>query len=183
MAKKVMVLNGSPRRKGNTSMLVDAFSRGARETGCEVEEFFLEKMDIKACKGCFGGDYERECPCVQRDDMMGVYEAFRSADVLVLASPLYWWTISGQLKVAVDRLFAAVENPRGELAVPQMECALLMAAEGDGFEESVFWYEHLMERVGWTDLGRVLCSGVAAAGDIAGRPELDAAYDLGRSLS
>ena len=67
MSKKIVILNGSPRRSGNTSALVKAFTRGTEEAGNTVTEFFLDGMDIHGCKGCFGGDNSRDCPCVQKD--------------------------------------------------------------------------------------------------------------------
>ena len=182
MAKKIVVLNGSPRRKGNTSALVDAFSNGAKETGCEVIEFFLGTMDIRGCKGCMGGGKDEASPCIQKDDMEKIYPAYRDADVVVLASPLYYWTISGQLKCAFDRLFAVAEcNP--DYRNPKKESVLLMAAEGNGFEESVFWYDRLTDHLGWSDRGKVLCGGVMDAGDIGGRDELEEARALGRSIA
>ncbi len=69
ISKKIIVLNGSPRAKGNTSALVDEFKKGAEEIGCEVTIFQLDKMNIHGCKGCFGGGKNFEHPCVQRDDM------------------------------------------------------------------------------------------------------------------
>lgn len=181
MTKRIVVLNGSPRKKGNTSALVEAFAEGAREAGNQVDTFFLDGMDIHGCKGCFGGGKDAASPCVQKDDMDRIYPAYREADVVVLASPLYYWTISGQLKCAFDRLFAVAEcDP--DYRNPVKEAVLLMAAEGDGFEESVYWYERLMGHLGWTDKGRVLCGGVMAVGDIAGRPELEQARALGASL-
>ena len=103
-------------------------------------------------------------------------------DVVVLAAPLYYWTISGQLKLAFDRLFAVAEcDPN--LANPKKESVLLMAAEGHGFEETLYWYDHLEQHLGWKSLGRVLCGGVMNLGDIAGREELHQAFELGRSIS
>ena len=67
-------------------------------------------MDIHGCKGCFGGHSSRECPCVQRDGMDEIYPAVKQAQVIVLASPLYYWNMSGQLRTAVDRLFALEEG-------------------------------------------------------------------------
>ena len=69
MAKKIIILNGSPRPKGNTASLVAEFAKGAKEANCEVTVFELDKMDIHGCKGCFGGGKDSEHPCVQRDDM------------------------------------------------------------------------------------------------------------------
>ena len=108
MGKKVVILNGSPRRAGNTAALAAEFTRGAKEVGNTVVEFFLDSMDIHGCKGCFGGHSSRECPCVQKDDMDKIYPAVKECDVVVLATPLYYWNMSGQLRMAVDRLFALV---------------------------------------------------------------------------
>ena len=101
-----MILNGSPRKTGNTSALVKAFTEGAERAGHAVTEFFLDGMTIHGCKGCFGGHSSQEVPCVQRDDMAQIYPAVKGCDVVVLASPLYYWTMSGQLRTALDRLFA-----------------------------------------------------------------------------
>ena len=141
--KKIMILNGSPRRTGNTAALIEAFARGAQEAGNEVTSFFLNGMNIHGCLGCFGGGKDPASPCVQKDDMLKIYPAYREADVVVLATPLYYWTVSGQLKTAFDRLFAVAEcDP--DYRNPQKESVLLMAAEGNGFEETVYWYDRLM---------------------------------------
>lgn len=182
MAKRIVILNGSPRRKGNTSMLVKAFTGGAESAGHTVTEFFLDGMDIHGCKGCFGGHSSKECPCVQRDDMDKIYPAVKASDVVVLASPLYYWTMSGQLRTALDRLFALEEGDGNLLRGNGRAAVLLMAAEGHGFEDAALYYDHLMEHLRWKNLGKVLCGGVMDVGDIEGRKELDAARELGRSL-
>ena len=77
MSKKIVILNGSPRKTGNTSELVKAFTEGAESVGNEVTTFHLDSMDIHGCKGCFGGDNSKECPCVQKDDMAQIYPAVK----------------------------------------------------------------------------------------------------------
>ena len=181
MGKKIIVLNGSPRKNGNTSALVKAFREGAESAGHSVTEFWLEGMNINGCRGCCAGGKNPESPCVQKDDMAQIYLAYKEADVVVLASPLYYWTISGQLKCAFDRLFAVAECDPG-YTNPRKESALLMAAEGNGFEETVYWYDRLMGHIGWKDCGKVLCGGVMAVGDIEGKPELEEARKLGASI-
>ncbi len=181
MSKKIIVLNGSSRKNGNTSALVREFVRGAEQAGNTVTVFDLSNMQINGCKGCFGGGKNPDSPCVQKDDMEKIYPAYKEADVLVLASPLYYWTISGQLKTAFDRLFAVAEcdaNYRN----PQKKTVLLMAAEGYGFEESQYWYDQLERHLGWKSLGKVLCGGVMEIGDIKGKKELEDAYRLGSSI-
>lgn len=181
MAKNILILNGSPRMKGNTAGLIEAFTRGAQSAGNAVNRFDLQKMDIHPCLGCYKGGENPESPCVQKDDMDRVYPLYREADVIVLASPLYFWTISGQLKCAIDRLFAVAEG-NSDYRNPQMESILLMAAEGSGFEETEFWYDRLEKNLGWKSLGKILAGGVTGVGDIEGREELKEAEALGASI-
>ena len=105
-----------------------------------------------------------------------IYPVYKEVDIVVLATPLYYWTISGQLKTAFDRLFAVAEcdpNYRN----PQKESVLIMAAEGHGFE-SEYWYDHLEKHLDWKSLGKILCGGVMAVGDIEDKKELQDAYEL-----
>lgn len=182
MGKHIVILNGSPRKAGNTSSLVKAFTQGAKSAGHQVTEFFLDGMDIHGCKGCFGGHSSRDCPCVQQDDMNQIYPAVKGCDVVVLASPLYYWTMSGQLRTALDRLFALEEGDGNLLRGGGKASALLMAAEGRGFDDAVSYYDHLLEHLGWKNLGHVLAGGNMDVGDIQGKDELQQAYDLGKGL-
>ncbi len=182
MGKNIVILNGSPRKNGNTSALVQAFTEGAQSAGHTVTDFFLDKMDIHGCKGCFGGHSSRECPCVQRDDMAQIYPAVKDSDVVVLATPLYYWNMSGQLRTAVDRLFALEEGDGNLLRGHNRASALLMAAEGHGFEDVLLYYNHLMGHLNWKNLGHVLAGGNGDVGDIEGKPELQQAYNLGSSI-
>ncbi len=182
MAKKIVILNGSPRKNGNTSALVERFTQGAKSAGNTVTEFFLDRMEIHGCKGCFGGHSSRECPCVQKDDMAQIYPAVKECDVIVLATPLYYWNMSGQIRTAIDRLFALEEGDGNLLRGHDRACALLMAAEGNGFEDVLTYYEHLCGHLRWKNLGHVLAGGNGAVGDIAGKPELGQAYEFGRSI-
>ncbi len=183
MPKKIVILNGSPRRTGNTSALVKAFTEGAESAGHTVTEFFLDSMNIHGCKGCFGEHSSKECPCVQRDDMNKIYPVVRECDVIVLASPLYYWNMSGQIRTAIDRLFALEEGDGNLLRGHGKASALLMAAEGHGFEDVLVYYNHLMEHLKWNNLGHVLAGGNGEIGDIEGKAEISAAYELGKSIA
>lgn len=182
MHKKIVILNGSPRKNGNTAALASSFAKGAESAGNEVTEFYLSGMNIHGCLGCFGGHSSRECPCVQKDDMASVYPKVKEADVIVLASPLYYWTVSSQLKRAIDRLFALEEGDGQKLRGCGRGGILLMAAEGDEFEDSLTYFDHLMNHLQWKNLGHVLAGGNNNIGDITGKPELEQAYRLGASL-
>lgn len=182
MGKKIVILNGSPRKAGNTAALTAEFTKGAIEAGNTVTEFFLDGMDIHGCKGCFGGHSSRECPCVQRDDMKKIYPAVKECDVIVLATPLYYWNMSGQIRIAIDRLFALEEGDENLLRGQGKASALLMAAEGNGFDDVLLYYDHLMDHLKWENLGHVLAEGNGHVGEIEGKPELQKAYELGKSI-
>lgn len=181
MSKKIVVLNGSPRPKGNTAALIAAFTRGAEASGNTVTAFLLDKMDIHGCKSCFGGGKNPDSPCVQKDDMDKIYPAYQEADIVVLASPLYYWTISGQLKCAIDRLFAVAERYPGYQG-PAKDCILLMAGGSNMFTETTQYYNGLLKYLGWRDLGQILVPDVIAINDIKDKPELEAARKLGASI-
>lgn len=183
MSQKIVILNGGPRKNGNTSALVKAFTKGAESAGNTVKEFFLDGMNIHGCKGCNGGHSSRECPCVQKDDMVKIYPAVKECDVIVLATPLYYWNMSGQIRTAVDRLFALEENDGNLLRGRDRASALLMSAAGQAFEDVVLYYDHLLEHLRWKNLGHVLAGGNSKAGDIEEKPEIQKAYEIGISIS
>lgn len=183
MGKKILILNGSPRLKGNTNMLCENFRQGAEEAGHTVTQFNLQKLEIKGCLGCMKGGKDKSSPCVQKDDMTQIYPVYEECDLVVLASPMYYWNISGQLKTAFDRLFAVAEcDPN--YANPKKDCILLMAAEGndaDNWDPVVHLYEALTKHMQWKDCGRILAGGVLEAGALAGKPILEDARKLGQS--
>ena len=186
MGKKILILNGSPRLHGNTASLCDALIKGAEASGHTVTRFNLQKMKINGCLGCFKGGKDPLHPCVQKDDMGEIYPSYVEADIVVLASPLYYWTFSGQLKIVMDRLFAVAEcDPNYHN--PKKECVLLMAAEDvskENWEALSFYYEKYCGFMGWKDRGRVLAGGFLESGSIreSGTSFLNAAEELGRSL-
>lgn len=156
--KKILILNGSPRKNGKTASLVKAFVEGAEGAGNEVREFYLDGMDIASCKACEAcsrnGGY-----CSQKDDMEQIYEAYLWADVIVFASPMYWGTVSGQLKVAVDRLYA-IQNRIGYSSPNAMrECAFIMTARGGYYRQALDFYGIFTQIMGWKDWGCVLGAG------------------------
>ena len=102
--------------------------------------------------------------------------------MVVLASPLYYWNMSGQLRIAIDRLFALEEGDGNLLRGHDRAGALLMAAEGHGFEDVLRYFDHLKDHLRWQNLGHVLDGGNGDIGDIEGKPQLKEAYELGYSI-
>ena len=112
-----------------------------------------------------------------------IYPAVKECDIVALATPLYDWNMSGQIRTAIDRLFALEEGDGNLLRGQGRSCALLMAAEGHGFEDVVLYYEHLAEHLRWRNLGHVLAGGNGESGEIEGTPERGKAFDCGKSIS
>lgn len=184
MGKNIVILNGSPRIKGNTSMLCDAFMKGAKSAGHAIKRFDLQRMKINGCIGCMKGGKDPASPCTQKDDMDLIYPAYIGADLVVLATPMYYWGFSSQLKAAFDRLFAVAEcNP--QYLNPVKECILIMAAEGntpENWKPAMDYYLSLTGFLDWPDKGRILAGGVLDAGAVAGTPVIEEARLLGASI-
>lgn len=102
MKKNVIILSASPRRKGNSDILCDEFMKGAIEAGHDVEKFFLADKNINYCTGC--GVCNTTHECVQKDDMKAILVKLLKADVIVMASPVYFYTINAQMKTLIDRI-------------------------------------------------------------------------------
>jgi multimeric flavodoxin WrbA len=103
---KLLVLASSPRPKGNSTILATEAARGAKDADAEVKTFFLAKMKIGPCMGCDGCRKPKAAGCVQKDDMKTLYAELRAADAVLIASPVYWFTMSAQIKLFMDRLYA-----------------------------------------------------------------------------
>lgn len=177
---KVLVLTGSPHRKGTTALLADAFCEGAVSAGHTVTRFDTAHMKIHPCLGCLAcksGDRS----CVQRDDMAQIYDPLLEADALVLVSPLYYLGMTAQLKTALDRLFSL----DGLLRKQQKKVCLLSAAGKDypwimdGLTAHVNTICHYL---GWELRGSVLAYGVPFPAALEGTAYLEQARALGTSL-
>lgn len=105
MGKKILLVTGSPRAKGNTDLLAQAFQEGAEQAGHQVTVFDAGKKNILPCKAC-DTCYQKGVPCSFADDFNQCEAAMKEADVVVLASPLYWYTFSAQMKLFIDKLKA-----------------------------------------------------------------------------
>ena len=169
MSKNIIILNGAARKNGSTQKLIQAFSDGARSVGHHIQEFYLDGMNIHSCKGCLRAGHDSKSPCSQKDDMEQIYSAFPDCDVVVFASPVYFWTITGTLKTAADRLYAELEC----LGYNKFarESVLLMTADGCDYSQAVTWYRTYERNLGWKNRGEVL-----------GKGKSEAAFRLGASL-
>ena len=105
---KILILNGSPRPNGNTKQMIDSLSEGLKKAGHEWDVVNVARMNIHGCLACEYCHGKGAGSCVQKDDMQNVYELLKTAEMLVLAAPIYYHGISGQLKCAIDRFYSAL---------------------------------------------------------------------------
>lgn len=104
-AKKILVLLGSPRKKGNSTTLAKQIVQGAESAGAEVETVYLNGLDIKPCQGCYACKKKNSKGCVVDDDMQSLYPKIIASDALVIATPVYWFNMTAQTKIFMDRCF------------------------------------------------------------------------------
>jgi multimeric flavodoxin WrbA len=185
MGRKVLILKGSPRERGNSAVLADRVGAGATEAGMQVESVSLQSMDIRACDGC---ELCKETGvfCVIEDDMQNLYPKLIEADVLVLASPIYWFTYSAQLKLCIDRWYG-LWNARKDLFRGKPAGIVLTYGDTDlytsGGINAILTFETMFRFLGMPILGWVYGS-VMDPGDAEKNPELmQSAYDLGKKLA
>ena len=178
MSKKVLIVSASPRKRSNSEALALAFAEGAKEAGHEVELVSLRGKTVNFCRGCFV--CQEKLRCVIRDDADEICQKALGADVLVFATPIYYYEMSGQLKTLLDRL-----NPLFPSDYAFTDVYLLTsAAEDEDYvpERAVSGVEGWIECFARARLaGSVFLGGVTGAGEAGAHPEkLQAAYALGK---
>ena len=107
---QILILQGSPNPKGNTARLADEIARGAMASGAKVKEFFIQEHNIASCTACQSCQEPKARGCIIDDDMDDIYKAALEADAIVFASPIYWFTVSAQIKQVIDRFYAFVTS-------------------------------------------------------------------------
>lgn len=104
--KKVIVILGSPRKKGNSAILAAKIAKGAKSGGAKVETIYLHGTNIAPCRSCYACRKEKSKGCATKDEMQTLYPKLLEAEAWVIASPVYWFTMSAQTKIFMDRCFA-----------------------------------------------------------------------------
>lgn len=138
--KKIIVLNGSPRKKGNTSFLVDELVKSIIENEEEAEVITLNNYNIKPCQACNWCIKNNALSCVQKDDMNSFYPKLLESDVIVFATPIYWFSYSAQLKLFIDRLYALHGNEGYALTNKKIAFVLVYGdsnVEGSGVNNAI----------------------------------------------
>ncbi len=177
--KKVLIISASPRKHGNSDLLCDRFAEGARENGNDVEKVFLADKNIAYCHGC--GVCNTSHKCVQKDDMAEMLDKMANAEVIVFATPVYFYSMDGQMKTFIDRTV-----PRYTEFVNKDFYFILTAADTEKanlnrtMETFRGFTEDCLE--GAKEAGIIYGTGAWQIGEIKNTPAYDEAYEMGRRV-
>lgn len=179
MKQKVLVLSASPRKGGNSDLLCDQFMLGATEAGNQVEKIYVQYKKINFCLGCMDCQSNGGV-CVQKDDMADILDKMVQADVLVLATPIYFYNMDAQLKVVIDRVcprYTELSNKK----------AYFIATSDDGRKEAmdvaVAGFRAFLSCLNNVEeAGIIYGTGVRDVGDIKRKPQMALAYKMGKSV-
>lgn len=175
----IIIFIGSMRKNGNTARLTQSFAEGAARNN-NVEIVSVADCKVNPCIGCNSCFTREGNKCFQNDDMLQIYEKLKNADIVVIASPVYFYGISAQLKAIVDRLHTPMRNT---FHIKKLGLLLVGAAELPNlFDPVIMQYQMVLDFFKLESIGIVLVRGVKDIGDIENNPALKEAYELGDSI-
>lgn len=179
MSKKVLVLSASPRKGGNSDLLCDQFIKGSQESGLQAEKIFLKDKKINYCTGC-GTCINREKACSLKDDMAEILEKMVEADVIVMATPVYFYTMNGQMKTLIDRTCSRYTEINGKdfyfIVTAADDSRQNMERTLEEFRGFTFCLEKPKEK------GIIYGTGAWNKGDIIGSQAMQQAYEMGKNV-
>jgi multimeric flavodoxin WrbA len=183
---KVVIFNGSPRKKGNTAVLIEECMRGIKESGKEAELFFLHDMTIGPCQFCDWCIENNALSCVQNDDMIELYPKLLESDVIVLAAPIFWFSVSAQMKLFIDRLYA-LHGKDGYALTNKKIATILVYGDSDvdqsGVNNAIGTIEDLIRYMKSENIGIVHGTAYKIGDAVKNEQLMTQAYDLGLKIS
>ena len=176
---EILGINGSPRSKGNTEILLDAVLAGAKEAGATISSVKLRDLDVSPCRACDA--CKRTGKCIQKDDMQDLLLKMESSDVWIMGTPVYWWGPTAQLKAFIDRWYGInrdfFKDRKAVLVIPLGSSNPRTAQHVLGMFEDIFSY------LGMKQIGTLLAPGVYERGEAKTRLDLlEEATKLGKSI-
>ncbi len=177
--KNVLILSGSPRKGGNSDILCDEFMRGALESGNNVTKISVAEKKIALCTGCYYCT-EHNGECAFNDDMADILQQIIDCDVMVLASPVYFYSIDAQLKTLIDRTVARWTEVKDKEFYYIATCA---DEEKESIETTLACFRGYAECVeGAKEMGILYGTGVYEKGEVKNKPVMKEAYEMGKSV-
>lgn len=176
-ALNIVILNGSPRKNGNTEIMAETFKKGALKNNHTVTILNIANKNIKGCQAC-RYCYSHSGECIINDDMKDIMENLKKADMVVFASPIYWFDITAQLKTVIDRLYAC-----GSIGFNFNKTALLLDAGADNvFDAAIAQYKAMTSYLKWNNVGIITVPNMLEKGSINNSPKLAEIEKLGESV-
>ncbi|MGN0535635.1 MAG: flavodoxin family protein [Eubacterium sp.] len=179
MSKNVLIISGSPRKGGNSDLLCDEFMRGAQENGNKVEKIFLRDKKVAPCNACYYCRDKGNGQCAIKDDMGEILDKMQAADVIVMSSPVYFYSIDAQMKALIDRCVARWRD------IPDKEFYYIMTAAEDSdtvMDCTLECFRGFAECLdGSKEMGVIYGKGVYEAGAIKNMPAMKEAYQMGKN--
>lgn len=177
--KNILIISASPRKNGNSDILCDRFAQGAVESGHKVEKIFLASKNVGYCRGC--GVCNSTHQCVQKDDMTNILEKMVNADVIVLATPVYFYSMDGQMKTFIDRTVPRYTE------IKNKDFYFIMTAadtEKDSLSRTMEAFRGFTEDCleGAKEAGIIYGTGAWQVGEIKSTKAYDEAYEMGRKI-
>lgn len=187
----VLAIHGSPRRGGNTDILLNRAMEGAVQVGARVEHLYVSRLNISPCIGC--GGCEETGQCVLEDDMQRIYPLLEGSHRVVLATPVYFYGVTAQLKALIDRCQALWSRkfliddplPRQIRGIERKGFVLSVAASSGKrvFEGVLLTAQIFFDALNVTSGGKMLLRGLDEKGAITGRKKaMEEAFEMGRAL-
>ena len=176
---RIVIIKSSPHKNGSSNMLAEQFAKGAREAGHTVLALDAGHMDIHPCLGC--EHCGMDGPCAQKDDMPQIRDALLAADMAVFVTPVYYFGMSAQLKMVVDRFYSYTLK----LSAKHLKTVLITAAwdsDGDVMSYLVEHYKKLCRYMNFIDCGQILGTGCGTPSMTKSSRHMDEAYRLGKSI-
>lgn len=179
MSKRVLILSGSPRKGGNSDLLCDEFMKGAKESGNEAEKIFIRDKKIGYCNACYYCS-NNNGECAIKDDMAEILDKMQAADVIVMASPVYFYSVDAQMKALIDRSVARWT------AIPDKEFYYIMTAAEDSDTvmnctlECFRGFAVCLDNA--KEMGVIYGKGAYEMGAIKNTPYMRQAYEMGKQV-
>jgi multimeric flavodoxin WrbA len=183
--KKVVVLLGSPRKNGNSAILAAQIAKGAKSAGAKVETIYLQGLNIAPCRSCYACQKKKSRGCSIKDDMQALYPKLLAADAWVIASPVYWFTMSAQTKIFMDRCFALLAYGKEAFAGKRIAVAMSYGDAdpfGSGCVNALRTFQDAFNYTGAKIVGMVYGSAYEAGKIRANDVLMKEAEELGKEL-
>ncbi len=184
MAKRILAVVGSPRKNGNTHILVSKIAEGAASAGAAVDELLLGGLSIEECDGCHACWKGRQCS--KNDDMRQTYERIIQSDVVIFGTPVYWYGPTALMKAFIDR-FVYFNCPENRRKIKDLAAAIAIPFEDESIETAQGTVEFFQKSLAYLQImlvGQIVVPGVGEKGAIRHKPErLQEAHTLGRMLA